>query len=572
MTEPGQDSRLDRWEHGEKAVIRYAPYATLTFSIVLTLASIGLGYEGGWASLGPTLAVALLAALWICWLVTLHPTWIDDRRTGAIFYAGLLAFAAVLVLRAPWFGFFAWLGYVYAYTALTGRWRFAGIVATAMIAAAAQIGGILPRSVGILIAWLALVLFNSALAGAFAIIGWRNDQQKEIRKQMVADLAEANRQLAATMRENAGLHAQLVTQAREAGVLDERQRMAREIHDTLAQGLIGIVAQLEAAQQSAGHQARWERHLERATRLARDSLTDARRSVQALRPEPLESAQLSDALAGVAQRWSSITEVAADVAITGTARPLHPEVEGTLLRAAQEALSNVAKHAKASRVHLTLSYMEDQVTLDVRDDGVGFDPALPPAPDTGGGFGLTAMRQRVHRLAGQLEIESEPGGGTAISASLPAVPATPPPPARPALPAPADATAPPEPATTPPQGGPGNTQRPEAAATDRTAPTRPPTPAEPRTPAGPTPTEPAPAEAANPTAVTAVTTTDPAMPAVPAARATPAEPASPAATANADPAMPAAGSATRPGTTAGATASATASKVAADTAVGARRG
>jgi hypothetical protein len=104
---------------------------------------------------------------------------------------------------------------------------------------------------------------------------------------------------------------------------------------------------------------------------------------------------------------------------------LHPEIEVTLLRVAQEALANVAKHAGAAHAWVTLSYMEDVVTLDVRDDGAGFDRAEPnPA---GGGFGLIAMRQRVNRLAGQLEIESEPGAGTAVSASLPAIPLGPPP-------------------------------------------------------------------------------------------------------------------------------------------------
>jgi signal transduction histidine kinase len=112
--------------------------------------------------------------------------------------------------------------------------------------------------------------------------------------------------------------------------------------------------------------------------------------------------------------------VPAKVAATGDPRALHPEVEVTLLRVAQEALANVAKHAAASHAWVTLSYMEDLVTLDVRDDGSGFARSAPS--DSGGGFGLIAMRQRVSRLAGQLEIESEPGAGTAVSASLPAIP------------------------------------------------------------------------------------------------------------------------------------------------------
>jgi signal transduction histidine kinase len=118
--------------------------------------------------------------------------------------------------------------------------------------------------------------------------------------------------------------------------------------------------------------------------------------------------------------------VPGEVETTGDARALHPEVEVTLLRVAQEALANVAKHADASRAGVTLSYMEDVVSLDVRDDGAGFVPPAVPAASNGspagGGFGLIAMRQRVSRLAGQLEIESEPGTGTAVSASLPAIP------------------------------------------------------------------------------------------------------------------------------------------------------
>jgi signal transduction histidine kinase len=106
------------------------------------------------------------------------------------------------------------------------------------------------------------------------------------------------------------------------------------------------------------------------------------------------------------------------VSVTGDTRALHPEVEATVVRIAQEALSNSAKHAGASRVGVTLSYMDDQVALDIRDDGVGFDAAQ----DAGDGrFGLMSMRQRVARLGGDLEVESAIGAGTAISATLPAI-------------------------------------------------------------------------------------------------------------------------------------------------------
>jgi signal transduction histidine kinase len=219
------------------------------------------------------------------------------------------------------------------------------------------------------------------------------------------------------MAENAGLHQQLLIQARAAGVVDERQRMAREIHDTLAQGLTGIVTQLHAAEQAGGGSDRWRHHFTAATRLARESLNEARRSVDALRPQPLETAGLAEALAEVADRWSALHAVPVQVSVTGTARPVPPDAELALLRVAQEALANVGRHAQAGTVVLTLSYLEREVALEVRDDGRGF--VMPPPARAGGGFGLEAMRERVDALSGTVRVRSEPGSGTTISARVP---------------------------------------------------------------------------------------------------------------------------------------------------------
>jgi signal transduction histidine kinase len=108
------------------------------------------------------------------------------------------------------------------------------------------------------------------------------------------------------------------------------------------------------------------------------------------------------------------------VSTTGTTRPVPPATEVALLRAAQEALANVAKHAEASRVGLTLSYLDHEVALDIRDDGKGFRPEANSSHRSTGGFGLVAMRQRIERLSGTVQIESEPGFGTAVSARVPA--------------------------------------------------------------------------------------------------------------------------------------------------------
>ncbi|QYC45459.1 Signal transduction histidine-protein kinase/phosphatase DegS [Nonomuraea coxensis DSM 45129] len=379
-------SRLDRWERVLDRQLAAAPYVLLAVSVGLALAD---GAASPWIMLG-------LAASAVGWV------WLVPR--GPVYVAGLVLLIGVLCGQSMWFAsFFGFIGYLHSWRYLKGLWRFAGVTGVAAISVAAYNGG-LPEPTPSAI--LTYVFFTGAIAAGvalFSFLGQITDERSSERERMVAQLEEA-------MRENAGLHAQLLVQAREAGVLDERRRMAAEIHDTLAQGLTGIITQLQAAGQADD----WRRNVDLALRLARESLAEARRSVHAMGPGPLESAPLTEALRDVADRWGELNGLAPEFTVTGPARPLHPEVEETLLRTAQEALVNVAKHAHASRVGLTLSYMEDVVTLDVRDDGIGFDPQLTA-------FGLTAMRKRLDRLAGTLEIESESGAGTAISASLPAV-------------------------------------------------------------------------------------------------------------------------------------------------------
>jgi signal transduction histidine kinase len=230
---------------------------------------------------------------------------------------------------------------------------------------------------------------------------------------------------AALVLENLRLVEEARRAGRQAGVLKERQRMAHEIHDTLAQGFTSIVMNLEAAEGTLPRDlGRARHHLDQAQFTARESLTEARRLVWALRPEPLESASLPEAIGRLTKRWSEESRVGADVTVTGHPRPLSPEIEATLFRAAQEALNNVRKHARASRVALTLSYMGDMVALDARDDGVGFDPlrtAIKAKDRTSGGFGLKGMRERIEQAGGSLSVESAPGEGSTLAVELPMI-------------------------------------------------------------------------------------------------------------------------------------------------------
>jgi signal transduction histidine kinase len=340
----------------------------------------------------------------------------------------LLALSATLVISEPLYGFYTWTGYFWAWRLFTGRGRVIGVMLVAAITALSQTGDGPYTSVYAIGGLVLVYVINAGVASALTWFGWIGNEQQQRRAREVSALTEANARLEESLRHNADLQEQLLTQARESGVSAERGRMAREIHDTLAQGLMGIITQLQAAQ-GAGVGAGGEagaRHIELAIDLARESLTEARRSVQALTPEPLVEARLPDAIQDVAHRWCELHGLEVSFTTTGTPRVMRPEIEVALLRTAQEALANVAKHAHASRVGLTLSYMEDLVTLDVRDDGVGFVTVNGSGPwrprDQPGGFGLGGMRQRVEGVAGTLEIESEPHGGTAICAAVPAVP------------------------------------------------------------------------------------------------------------------------------------------------------
>lgn len=392
---------------------RYGPYALLGIATLLSGAAADLLMSSTEMYAAGALVPAALALQ--TWWGRVRPGLAEFAVPAQLYYALRTVLAFALTWLNPFFAIYAALGYFDAVHWLPPRRVRAGLVVTAVTLAGSQSGGLPPPSNVNWIAFGALFAINASLALLFAHIGTQEDQNAKEKAATIAQLEKA-------LEENAGLHAQLLVQAREAGVADERRRLAAEIHDTIAQGLTGIIAQLQVVTLTQDHDPELAReHLARAAALARSSLGEARRSVQNLSPAALEHDGLPAALKKTVAAWAERTGVPAQLTVTGTEEPLHEEVEATLLRIAQEALANTARHAHATRAGVTLSYMGDEVTLDIRDDGRGFDPLTLPPRSGAGGFGLGGMRARAERIAGTAAVESEPGQGTAVSARVPLV-------------------------------------------------------------------------------------------------------------------------------------------------------
>jgi signal transduction histidine kinase len=352
-------------------------YVTLAIPTVLAVA----GGDGPVRSRVVTAALAAGFGAWYWAMLVLRRDW-WGRRAQALVYLGVAAvFFWLLVARDSRYFILVYSLYPQVFGLLPDRWSYlgAGVVTVLPFAATGRLDRLEAGDLLSMAANLALALLVGLFIQAIA-------RQSERRREMIAELERA-----------------------------------REIHDTLAQGLTGVVTQLEAAE--AAFQDRPEAargHLDTARRMARESLGEARRSVHALRPGPLEKGRLVDAIAAVARDWTRTSGVPAVVTSVGEARPLPSETEVTLLRVAQEALANAGRHAGASAVALTLAFGDGQVSLDVTDDGRGFDPAVRRSGNGSGGFGLTAMRERVAALRGSLDVESGPGQGTTVVATIPA--------------------------------------------------------------------------------------------------------------------------------------------------------
>ncbi|MFF2842212.1 sensor histidine kinase [Paenarthrobacter sp. NPDC057981] len=299
--------------------------------------------------------------LWIPWMIALVAAW------------------SALVIVAP---SFAWCSFAIFFLTRRAFSGWAGYTASGVTAAATAVG--LFRMSG----WTDVAMLLGPLAAGALLT-------------LIYDKIERDQE-------------QLAATEREAGIVAERERVSREIHDTVTQGLASSLLLLEAAQRS-WPEGSAQRDVVKASELLRRNLADTRTLVHELSAPGLESGPLPEALQHAARQYVE----SIDVHVTGQERPVPAEVRHALLRVTQSAAANIKLHAHADHASVTLGYLPESVTLDVYDDGRGFHPAAVPSPSPTGGYGLRAMRQRVKQLGGELSVESSPGEGTIIAAQLP---------------------------------------------------------------------------------------------------------------------------------------------------------
>jgi signal transduction histidine kinase len=283
-----------------------------------------------------------------------------------------------------------------------------------------------PRGIAVLTAAAGVLTFPIAMSGGFSggnAVAWGLTAGGTLLFNLFigvffGEMLNDNDRRGALIRELETTRAELERAHHEAGVREERERLAREIHDTLAQGFTSLLMLVQAAEATLDTDPGATRErLDLAARTARENLAEARALISHTEGhgDPIAGITLDAALQRAAARIGEELGMATTVDIGGNPRTLTATVQVVTLRVAQEALANVRKHAKAASVTLRLRYGADGLTLAVEDDGVG----MPAGPARQGGFGMRSMRDRVEQVGGELTITSAPGTGTRVEAEVP---------------------------------------------------------------------------------------------------------------------------------------------------------
>ncbi|MBM7768652.1 MULTISPECIES: sensor histidine kinase [Glutamicibacter] len=402
--QPWADPQKQHHYFGSPAVLRWGQHLVTFILVLIVLLRVFANGENPWITLG----ISIIFATWYSagfilvarsrakslparWLAVLLGIWIASLAASPEFM--WLAFSLWLLLghQLPLVPSILWSVVVYAFTILAPYLHHSEVTLAA--AAGPLVGG----------------LFAWGISRGYL----QMERDAQVRTSLVNSLVRAQREMA-------DLQEELARSQREAGIAAERTRLAREIHDTVAQQLSSIGLHAKAAEASKESDAAGKA-LVRIDELSGQALTDLRRIIAALAPAELDAQALAGALGRILENFKADSNVETRLDIEPGLPDLDPSVQIALLRTAQSALSNVLRHAQASIIALSLSSSGDEVRMDIVDDGIGFTPNSGPVQTSteAGGFGLTAMNQRLRALGGGLDVESSPGEGTALCAHLP---------------------------------------------------------------------------------------------------------------------------------------------------------
>ncbi len=375
-----------------------AYYAVILASVLAVLATARIGT----ADRAAGLAAAAAMAPWYVFVgrPVMHvDDYTEDSRRGLVYLAGAIAAFAVAVRQDPTCWFLAAALCPQCFMVARSRRAMAAVITLNIMAAGLTIS----RSPDLSGTMAALAIATFGIGFSMAYTGW------------VRRIVDQSTERAALIEQLESTRAELARANREAGMLAERQRLAADIHDTLAQGFTSIVMLIQAAESElADNPAEARRYLQLAARTGRESLAETRAVVAALTPSHLQSGTLDGALGRLADTAGAELGITASFGISGPSRPLPTGTEVMLLRVCQEALSNVRKHARAGEAAVRLTYADGAVRLEVTDDGAGFEPDA-----VNGGYGLRGMRGRVGEAGGRLTVCSAPGKGTSVTVEVP---------------------------------------------------------------------------------------------------------------------------------------------------------
>ncbi|MEU4557041.1 sensor histidine kinase [Actinoplanes sp. NPDC023936] len=394
----------------------------LYFAVIAAAVAVAIVIVDGFSSLERGVALTALAVMVLLHVVIGRPLTLRDRpdNTSRIVLLVQLTLFAIAIFAVPLTTWLMFAVIPLIFQMVTVRLAIVLIVVINLVPPVADLFNDPEGSVGLDLVIAAISTGAGICMGLWIV---RALAQSDERAALIVQLEASRAELEAS-------RAELARLSHEAGAAAERNRLAGEIHDTLAQGFTSIITLVQAADPQLA-----DERLALAVRTARENLAESRALIAALSPAALASASLPEAVRRQAARFSEESGVPSTVRVTGEPRDLPTRVEVVLLRATQEALANVRRHAGATEVGVVLAYAASSVRLVVRDDGRGFDPAgaLPGGVGSaggvggagGGGFGISNIRARAAQVGGQVAVLSghtgEPGaGGTTIEVEIPA--------------------------------------------------------------------------------------------------------------------------------------------------------